>query len=107
MHRRIVISAAFLAAFAAAGPAMAQGGFGDLRQNYSAQEAREARDAGQVIDARQAISIALAQIPGAEYLDLFLSGSGMPVYTVILRTPDGRRAEIMIDARTGAVLGRR
>lgn len=105
MHRRIAISAIILAALAASGPAAAQGGPGNSQRNYSAEEARTAREAGQVISAREAIAIAMSRIPGSEYLDLFLSGGGMPVYTVRLRTPDGRRAEVLIDARTGAVLG--
>jgi len=81
--------------------------FGDLRQNYSAEEARDARQSGQVnVTAPQAIEIARAQYPGAEYLDLVLRGGGDPQYVVRLRTADGRRVEVVIDARTGAVVRR-
>lgn len=81
--------------------------FGDMRGNFSAEEARNARQTGEVnLTASQAIEIALAQHPGAEYLDLVLRGGGQPQYVVRLKTPDGRRVEVAIDARSGAVLRR-
>lgn len=81
--------------------------FGDVRGNFSAEEARNARDTGEVnLTGAQAIQIAQGQYPGAEYLDLSLRGDGQPQYVVRLRTADGRRVEVVIDARSGAVLRR-
>lgn len=106
MRSRIAIFA-FAAALAASGPAVAQNGF-DLRQNYDAEQARDARRSGDVqVTGSQAIMIAQARYPGSEYLELFLSGGDMPVYTVRLKTADGRRVDVKVDARTGEVRGGR
>ncbi len=108
MTRRAVIFAiAATCAFTAGLPAAAQNPFGDMRQNYNAEQARDARRGGQVIPGAQARAIAMAQHPGAEYVNLTLGSDGQrEVYSVRLRTRDGRIVEVVLDARTGAVLRR-
>jgi hypothetical protein len=78
---------------------------GDMRGNFNAEQARGARQAGAVnIDSVQARAAALNQFPGAEYLDLELRGNP-PAYHVVLKSPDGRRVNVIVDAQTGQVLG--
>ncbi|GEM_PF-7127925 len=102
-----ILAIALCGAIFAPGAALAQNPFGGLQQNYNAEQARDARESGDVrITAQMARMIAESQYPGAEYLDLFLSGGDKPIYTVRLKTADGRRVEVVLDAQTGAVLRR-
>ncbi len=93
------------------GPAMDAGGFlaaSQIQQNnWSADRARDAQRQGQVLSAREIVSIAQDRHPGSEVLDVSMSGGDNPRYTVILKTRDGRRIDVTLDARSGRVLSER
>jgi uncharacterized membrane protein YkoI len=62
--------------------------------------------ASQPIDATRAVAIALATVGDGSLIAVegeWSSGSAM--FDVALRLPDGRRADILIDGTTGAVMG--
>lgn len=82
-------------------------GFQIERNSWSADQARDAQRQGRVLSAREIVSIAQSRHPGSEVLDVSLSGGGDPRYTVILKTRDGRRIDVTLDARSGRVLSER
>lgn len=83
------------------------GGFQIERNSWSADQARDAQRQGRVLSAREIVSIAQSRHPGSEVLDVSLSGGNNPRYTVILKTRDGRRVDVTLDARSGRVLTER
>ncbi|WP_394694186.1 PepSY domain-containing protein [Hyphobacterium sp.] len=78
-----------------------------MQNNYSAGQARDARDSGNVIPAVRAISIVRGRYPGAEVLNAQLQGGSSPQYVVTILTREGRRVNVIVDARTGQVIGER
>lgn len=79
----------------------------DMRNNYSAGQARDARDSGDVLPALRAISIVRGRYPGAEVLNAQLRGGSSPQWVVTILTREGRRVDVIVDARTGQILGER
>ncbi|MBA4802774.1 MULTISPECIES: PepSY domain-containing protein [Euryhalocaulis] len=104
-----LISAAFLTAASLCGTAAAgsQDMYAQMRSTWSADQARNAQEEGRVLPASQIIRIAQARHRGSQVLDVSLSGGRTPVYTVILKTRDGRRVDVTLDARTGRILSER
>lgn len=109
MNKRHFITAGLALVLAVAGAALpmnaanAQG----LQNNYSAGQARDARDSGDVLPALRVISIVRSRYPGAEVLNAQLQGGSSPQYVVTILTREGRRVNVIVDARTGRVIGER
>lgn len=76
----------------------------DLRDRYSADEARDAVRSGNVLPALQVIREVRQRYPGAEVLDAELEGGSQPRYIIKILTRDGRRVDVIVDARSGAIL---
>lgn len=76
----------------------------DMRDRYTADEARDAMRSGDVLPALRVIREVRQQYPGAEVLDAELEGGQPPLYIIKILTRDGRRVDVIVDARTGAVL---
>lgn len=78
-----------------------------VQDRLSAGQARDARDAGDVLPALRVISIVRGRYPGAEVLDAQLRQGSSPQYVVTILTREGRRIDVIVDARTGQILGER
>jgi uncharacterized membrane protein YkoI len=107
MLRHLIIIAAVLASAAAPAAADAQKGPGmdqDPRGRLSPSEARDARQQGSVVPALRVISAVRQRYPGAEVLDAELQGGAAPRYIVRILTREGRRLDVVADARTGQLL---
>jgi peptidase YpeB-like protein len=110
MLRHLVILAGALSVFAA--PALADGpassaqpaGYASLQDRYTAPEARDARRQGDVVPALRVISEVRRRYPGADVLDAELEGGAQPRYVIKILTRDGRRVDVVADARTGQIL---
>ncbi|MGP1274556.1 MAG: PepSY domain-containing protein [Caulobacterales bacterium] len=107
MMKRYALLLTALAALAAA-DAHATGVSGeaqafDPRSRYSADEARNQSQAGNVVPARVAIDNVRQRYPGAEVLDVELVRSGSPYYIVKILTREGRRIDVRVDGVTGRV----
>jgi len=104
-----LIAAMFLAMAAQAQAASPFGiaGYAQVRSSLSPDQARNARQQSQVLPVSQVIAIAQARHPGTQVLDVVLSDGAQPRYRVILKTRDGRRIDVVIDAKTGRVLSER
>lgn len=76
----------------------------DPRSRYSADEARDQRQSGNVVPARVAIDNVRSRYPGAQVLDVELVRSGSAYYIVKILTQDGRRVDVRVDAVTGRVM---
>ncbi|MBO6797130.1 PepSY domain-containing protein [Maricaulis sp.] len=74
------------------------------RDRYTAGEARDARRQGDVVPAIRVISQVRQRYPRASVLDAELEGGSNPRYIVKILTEDGRRIDVVADARTGAIL---
>ena len=74
------------------------------RDRYTAGEARDARRQGDVVPAIRVISQVRQRYPRADVLDAELEGGSNPRYIVKILTEDGRRIDVVADARTGAIL---
>lgn len=109
MKFKTLIFTAILAAAAQFGTANAGAldMFSQNRSSWSAEQARDAQRQGRLMPASQIIKIAQARHRGSQVLDVSLSGGGNPRYTVILKTHDGRRVDVTLDARTGRILSER
>jgi len=114
MLRHLIILAGALSVIAA--PANASGpdastrtavqpaGYASLQDRYSAPEARNARRQGDVVPALRVISEVRRRYPGADVLDAELEGGNAPRYVIKILTRDGRRVDVVADARTGQIL---
>ena len=111
MLRNLLILAGALSVFAA--PAGADGndaavvepaGYANLQDRYTAPEARDARRQGDVVPALRVISEVRRRYPGADVLDAELEGGGSPRYVIKILTREGRRVDVVADARTGQIL---
>lgn len=107
MMRAFTITAALAAAILAAGaqPSAAQNF--DARSNYSAEEARNARQSGDVLPVREVIEIVRRAFPGSRVLDAELVRTASPHYVVKILDPDGRRMDVRVDARSGRIMSAR
>lgn len=76
-------------------------------QSYSAPQARDARNSGDVLPALRVISIVRNRYPSAEVLDAQLQRGSSPRYIVTILTREGRRVDVIVDAQTGRILGER
>lgn len=76
----------------------------DVRDRYTADEARDAMRSGDVLPALRVIRQVRQQYPGADILDAELEGGQPPQYIIKILTRDGRRVDVIVDARTGAIL---
>lgn len=76
----------------------------DVRDRYTADEARDAVRSGDVLPALQVIRDVRQRYPGAEVLDAELERGSQPRYIIKILTRDGRRVDVIVDARTGAIL---
>ena len=112
MLRHLIIIAAALTSLAIPVAAEAQAGKGggivtqshDPRDRYTPNEARDARRQGEVVPALRVISAVRQRYPGADVLDAELEGGAAPRYVIKILTRDGRRLDIVADARTGQIL---
>ena len=78
-----------------------------MQNNYSAGQARDARDSGDVLPALRVISIVRGRYPGAEVLNAQLQGGSSPQYVVTILTREGRRVNVIVNAQTGQIIGER
>lgn len=76
----------------------------DPRDRYTAGEARDMRRQGDVVPALRVISAVRQRYPGADVLDAELEGGANPRYVIKILTADGRRIDVIADARTGQIL---
>lgn len=107
MIRTLTISAALAAAVLTAGMAPAAAQNFDPRSNYTAEEARNARQSGDVLPVREVIEIVRREFPGARVLDVELVRTASPHYVVKILNPDGRRMDVRVDARSGRIMSAR
>ena len=110
MNRRDVIRAGFAAALLAIGgnvlpvsSAHAQ----NVQDRLSSGQARDARNSGNVLPALRVISIVRSRYPGAEVLDAELEQGSSPRYIIKILTREGRRIDVVVDARTGQIIAER
>jgi uncharacterized membrane protein YkoI len=111
MLKHLVIIAGALACFAVPAAAQAQASYmeaslqnRDPRDRYTAGEARDQRQQGNVVPALRVISAVRQRYPGADVLDAELEGGASPRYVIKILTSDGRRVDVVADARTGQIL---
>ena len=76
----------------------------DPRDRYTPNQARDAVRDGQVVPATRVIGAVRQRYPGADVLDAELEGGPNPRYVIKILTPDGRRIDVVADARTGQIL---
>jgi len=76
----------------------------DPRGRYTPNEARDARRQGDIVPALRVINAVRQRYPGADVLDAELEGGAAPRYVVKILTSDGRRVDVVADARTGRIL---
>lgn len=110
MNRRNVITAGLAAAALAAlgGSVLAPVAEAQsLQDRLSSGQARDARDSGAVLPALRVISIVRNRYPGAQVLDAELVRGASPQYIIKILTREGRRIDVVVDARTGRILQER
>jgi len=102
MIRSLVISLLLLAAGGLVSQAEAQ------RSSFSPDEAREAREAGEILSGREIHRLMERRYPGAyEFYIADLVRGLRPIYIIrVLPTPD-RRIDVYIDARSGVEIPER
>ncbi|KPP80693.1 MAG: hypothetical protein HLUCCA04_11040 [Oceanicaulis sp. HLUCCA04] len=100
----LICLTAFAASDAHASNAAGEAQAFDPRSRYSADEARNQSQSGNVVPARVAIDNVRNRYPGAQVLDVELVRSGSPYYIVKILTQDGRRIDVRVDAVTGRVM---
>jgi len=79
----------------------------DVRGRYTPGEARVQREQGNLVPAIRVISDVRQRYPNANVLDVELEGGNAPRYIVKILTADGRRIDVVADARTGNILSER
>ncbi|TGY89976.1 hypothetical protein E5163_02255 [Marinicauda algicola] len=96
MIRTFVITLVLFAAGGLVNEAQAQ------RSSFSQDEARDAREAGEIIPASEMIRLMERRYPSAQSIGIVdLYRERAPFYLIRVITPDGRRLDIYADARTG------
>ncbi len=82
-----------------------------FQHSFTADEARNARKEGRVLGASEVMRIVQKRYPNLKAADARLlpkkKGSKGPQYLVKMLSTDGRVVEVMVDARTGKILGTR
>ncbi|MEN0652561.1 MULTISPECIES: PepSY domain-containing protein [Hyphobacterium] len=76
----------------------------DVRNRYTADEARNAVQSGQVLPALQVIRTVRQRYPQAEVIDAELEQGARPSYIIKILTEDGRRVDVVVDAQSGNIL---
>lgn len=107
MMKTLIISVALLAGVpmsAAADAAQFAQSPGDVRNRYTADEARNAVQSGRVLPALQVIRTVRERYSEAEVIDAELEQGARPRYIIKILTEDGRRVDIVVDAQTGNIL---
>lgn len=107
MTKTLLISAAFISGLAFCPVADAQQyqrSPGDVRNRYSADEARSAVQSGQVLPALQVIRTVRQRYSRADVIDAELEQGARPRYIIKILTEDGRRVDVVVDAQTGNIL---
>lgn len=79
----------------------------DVRDRYTPGEARVQREQGNLMPAIRVIGDVRRLYPDAEVLDAELVRGDQPRYIVKILTADGRRIDVVADARTGNILSER
>ena len=97
----LLLSTALLVAFT---PQAAEAQNFDPRSRLSADEARDARRAGEVLSASRVLSIVRQRFPGEQVRVVDLIDGSRPYYLVRVATRDGRRFDVRVDARSGRIL---
>lgn len=112
MLRKLVIITALVAGISA--PAAAQAtepvsamlAFASQSERFTAGEARRSRESGETIPARRARAIVRDLYPNGDILDVELVRDREPRFVVKVMVDNGRRIDVVLDARTGRVLSR-
>lgn len=108
MMKTLITSAAiaFSLAFGAASDALQypQPSGSEMRGRYTADEARNAVQSGQVLPALQVIRTVRQRYPQAEVVDAELEQGPRPRYIIKILTEQGRRVDVVVDAQTGNIL---
>lgn len=110
MLRTLIITTAASLAFALSAAADAQQpvrdrqGLVTAQDRFTADQARDQRERGEIVPALRVISAVRRQYPGAEVLDAELERGASPRYIIKILTADGRRVDVVADARTGQIL---
>ncbi len=76
----------------------------EMRNRYSADEARTAVQSGQVLPALQVIRTVRQRYSRADVIDAELEQGPRPRYIIKILTEDGRRVDVVVDAQTGNIL---
>lgn len=76
----------------------------DPRGRYTPNEARDERQQGNIVPALRVINAVRQRYPGADVLDAELEGGAAPRYVIKILTSDGRRVDVVADARNGRIL---
>jgi uncharacterized membrane protein YkoI len=77
---------------------------GNPQDRWTAEDARTGVEQGEIVPALRVISQVRRQYPGADVLDAELERGNPPRYIIKIRTQDGRRIDVVADARTGRIL---
>lgn len=110
MLKTLIISTTAL--FAAALPATAEAqsltrerqDLVTTQDRFTADQVRDQRERGEIVPALRVISAVRREYPGADVLDAELERGPSPQYVIKILTADGRRLDIVADARTGQIL---
>lgn len=101
MMKKIILSAAFAALSFSALPAMAAAQLGN---SFTADEARNARDKGDVVPLREIFRKLKRQHGGYQVDANLFNKNGGQVYVIDWMTGKGERVRFKIDAKSGRVI---
>jgi uncharacterized membrane protein YkoI len=107
MLRTLFICAVAVVATSMPAPASAEASrteFVQPQDRWTADDARTGVEQGEIVPALRVISQVRRQYPGADVLDAELERGNPPRYIIKIRTQDGRRIDVVADARTGRIL---
>lgn len=110
MLRKLIISTGAVLALILPAAGQAQSvGFEPLevatvQDRFTAEQARDQRQSGDIVPALRVISAVRREYPGADVLDAELERGPTPRYIIKILTRDGRRVDVVADARTGRIL---
>lgn len=76
----------------------------NTQDRFTAEQARDQRQSGDIVPALRVISAVRREYPGADVLDAELERGPTPRYIIKILTRDGRRVDVVADARTGRIL---
>lgn len=110
MLRTLFICTAAAMAVSTAAPSAAEADWPQFytvdnpQDRLTGQDARREREQGDIVPALRVISAVRRAYPGADVLDAELERGNPPRYVIKIRTQDGRRIDVVADARTGRIL---